>query len=246
MEMIIDVKNITTRFGDNIVHQGLNLHVNRGEIYGLLGPSGCGKTTLMKEMVLLQKYQKGSINVLGYELNDIGHRNAQKLRQQWGMLFQFGALYSSLNIYDNIALSLREYTDISEALIEEIVSYKIDIVGLEQNVKVQFPSQISGGMKKKAALARALVMDPKLLFLDEPTSGLDPISAGEFDALILRLRDRFDLTIVMVTHDLDSIEVTLDRAAILDKQKVVAEGTLEDIMSIDNTFIKTFFKGRKR
>ncbi len=246
METIINVKNITTRFGDNVVHLDLNLHVNRGEIYGLLGPSGCGKTTLMKEMVLLQKYQKGSIDVLGYALNNIRHRNAQKLRQQWGMLFQFGALYSSLNIYDNIALSLREYTDISESLIEEIVSYKIDIVGLEQSVKAQFPSQISGGMKKKAALARALVMDPKLLFLDEPTSGLDPISAREFDALILRLRDRFDLTIVMVTHDLDSIELTLDRAAILDKQKVVAEGTLEDIMSIDNTFIKTFFKGRRR
>ncbi len=243
MEVIIEAKNITTRFGTNIVHQGLNLHVNRGEIYGLLGPSGCGKTTLMKEMVLLQEYQKGNIHVLGYDLNRIGHRDSQALRQQWGMLFQFGALYSSLNVYENIAVSLREYTEISEALINEIVSYKIDIVGLQQSVKTLFPSQISGGMRKKAALARALIMDPKLLFLDEPTSGLDPISAREFDALILRLRDRFDLSIVMVTHDLDSIQLTVDRAAILDEKKVAAEGTIEEIKSIDNTFIKTFFKG---
>jgi len=243
MQTIIQAKDITTRFGVNVVHEGLNLHVNRGEIYGLLGPSGCGKTTLMKEMVLLQEYQKGSMHVLGYDLNRIGHSDAQKLRQQWGMLFQFGALYSSLNIYDNIAVALREYTDISERLINEIVSYKIDIVGLEQSVKVLSPSQISGGMRKKAALARALIMDPKLLFLDEPTSGLDPISAREFDTLILRLRDRFDLSIVMVTHDLDSITLTVDRAAILDDKKVAAEGTIDEIKSIDNRFIKTFFKG---
>ncbi len=244
MEHVIEADNIITRFGKNVVHENLNLHVNRGEIYGLLGPSGCGKTTLMKEMVLLQRYQGGSMRVLGYDLNTISHQKAQELRQQWGVLFQFGALYSSLNIYDNIAVSLREYTTISEALIAEIVSYKLDIVGLEQRVKEQYPSQISGGMKKKAGLARALVMDPKLLFLDEPTSGLDPISAREFDALILRLRERFDLSIVMVTHDLDSIEATLDRAAILDEKRVVAEGDLEMIKSTDNLFIKTFFKGR--
>ena len=244
MQHVIEAKNILTRFGQNIVHQDINLHVNRGEIYGLLGPSGCGKTTLMKEMVLLQKYQGGSMKVLGYDLNHIGHQKAQELRQQWGVLFQFGALYSSLNIYDNIAVSLREYTTISEALIAEIVSYKIHIVGLEQSVKEQYPSEISGGMKKKVGLARALVMDPKLLFLDEPTSGLDPISAREFDALILRLRDRFDLSIVMVTHDLDSIEATLDRAAILDEKRVVAEGDLQTIKATDNLFIKTFFKGR--
>jgi phospholipid/cholesterol/gamma-HCH transport system ATP-binding protein len=243
MKKIIQAEDITTRFGANIVHEGLNLHVNRGEIYGLLGPSGCGKTTLMKEMVLLQEYQKGSMNVLGYDLKRIKHSDAQKLRQQWGMLFQFGALYSSLNIYDNIAVALREYTHISERLINEIVSYKIDIVGLQQSVKLLTPSQISGGMRKKAALARALIMDPKLLFLDEPTSGLDPISAREFDALILRLRDRFDLTIVMVTHDLDSIMLTVDRAAILDEKKVAAEGTIDEIKSIDNHFIETFFKG---
>ncbi|RUM66923.1 MAG: ABC transporter ATP-binding protein [Sulfurimonas sp.] len=244
MSRVIEADNIVTRFGKHVVHQNLNLHVNRGEIYGLLGPSGCGKTTLMKEMVLLQKYQGGSMKVLGYDLNTIGHQKAQELRQQWGVLFQFGALYSSLNIYDNIAVSLREYTTISETLIAEIVSYKIDIVGLQQSVKEQYPSEISGGMKKKAGLARALVMDPKLLFLDEPTSGLDPISAREFDALILRLRTRFDLSIVMVTHDLDSIEATLDRVAILDEKKVVAEGDLATVKATDNRFVKSFFKGR--
>ncbi len=245
MQHVIEAKNIVTRFGKNVVHQDLNLHVNRGEIYGLLGPSGCGKTTLMKEMVLLQHFQGGTMKVLGCDLNNITHKKAQELRQQWGVLFQFGALYSSLNIYDNIALSLREYTTISEALVAEIVSYKLDIVGLEQRVKEQYPSQISGGMRKKAGLARALVMDPQLLFLDEPTSGLDPISAREFDMLILRLRERFDLSIVMVTHDLDSIEATLDRAAILDEKSVVAEGDLKTIKSTNNVFIKTFFKGRQ-
>ncbi|MCF6309013.1 MAG: ATP-binding cassette domain-containing protein [Sulfurimonas sp.] len=241
MENIIEVRDLVTSFGDRIVHDGLNLSIKEGEIYGLLGPSGCGKTTLLREMVMLQKSNSGSIKVLGHELNYIENEEAQQLRQKWGVLFQSGALFSSLKIKDNIALPLIEYTDLSKAMIDEIVEFKISIVGLKSEDANLYPSQISGGMKKKAALARSLAMDPKLLFLDEPTSGLDPISAREFDALILKLRNLLGLTIVMVSHDLQSIYDTLDSVAIIDEKKIVYEGNLNNIKSVKNEFMQTFF-----
>ncbi|MCK4875265.1 MAG: ATP-binding cassette domain-containing protein [Sulfurimonas sp.] len=241
MENIIEVRDVKTIFDERIVHDGLNLTVKEGEIYGLLGPSGCGKTTLLREMVMLQKINSGSIKVLDYELNHIKNEEAQQLRQKWGVLFQSGALFSSLKLKDNIALPLVEYTDLSKEMINEIVEYKISIVGLNHEDANLYPSQISGGMKKKAALARALAMDPKLLFLDEPTSGLDPISAREFDALILKLRDLLGLTIVMVSHDLQSIYDTLDSVAIIDEKKIVYEGSLDNIKSVKNEFMQTFF-----
>ncbi|WP_345993530.1 ATP-binding cassette domain-containing protein [Sulfurimonas sp. HSL-1716] len=242
MKKIIKVRDLQTRFGDNIVHEGLNLHVYEGDIYGILGPSGCGKSTLLREMVMLQEFQKGMIEVLGYDISDISYDDAQNLRKSWGVLFQGGALFSSLNLYENIALPLQEYTKLDKKLISEIVAYKIDIVGLKQSDAYLYPSQISGGMRKKASLARALSLDPKLLFLDEPTSGLDPISAREFDKLILKLRDMLGLTIVMVSHDLKSIYDTLDRVAVIDNKIIVAEGRLEDVVSMDLPFIQTFFK----
>jgi phospholipid/cholesterol/gamma-HCH transport system ATP-binding protein len=241
MNTVIEVKDVKTVFGSRVVHESLNLTIQKGEIYGLLGPSGCGKTTLMREMVMLQKYHSGSINILGYDLTHIGNGDAQKLRRQWGVLFQAGALFSSLTLKENIALALQEYTDLSPKMIEEIVHFKINLVGLKKSDANLYPSQISGGMKKKAGLARALAMDPKLLFLDEPTSGLDPISAREFDALILELRSLLGLTIVMVSHDLQSIYDTLDRVAIIDHKKIAYEGTLANVKSIDNKFITTFF-----
>lgn len=241
MGNIIEVKDVVTSFGDRVVHDGLNLNIKEGEIYGLLGPSGCGKTTLLREMVMLQKINSGSIKVLGHEVNDIDKKEAQQLRQEWGVLFQSGALFSSLRVKDNIALPLIEYTDLSKEMIEEIVEFKISIVGLKPEDANLYPSQISGGMKKKAALARSLAMDPKLLFLDEPTSGLDPISAREFDTLILKLRDLLGLTIVMVSHDLQSIYDTLDSVAIIDEKKIVYEGNLNNIKSVKNEFIQTFF-----
>jgi len=243
MSSIIKVRDLKTVFGTNIVHDGLNLTVNEGELYGLMGPSGCGKTTLLHEMVMLQDYQGGSIEILGNNLNSIRYEEAQKLRREWGVLFQGGALFSSLNLKDNIARPLIEYTDLSQKMIDEIVEFKINIVGLKSSDALLFPSQISGGMTKKAALARALSMDPKLLFLDEPTSGLDPISAREFDKLILDLKQLLGLTIVMVSHDLQSIYDTLDKVAIIDEKKIVYEGTLENIKSVDNDFIHTFFEG---
>jgi len=239
---LIKVRNLTTAFGNRIIHDGLNLTIKEGEIYGLLGPSGCGKTTLLREMVMLQDITSGSIEVLGKKIENIRNRDAQKLRREWGVLFQFGALFSSLTLAENIALPLVEYTKLSKKMIDEIIAFKLSIVGLKQSDAYLYPSEISGGMKKKAGLARALAMDPKLLFLDEPTSGLDPISAREFDELILKLRSMLGLTVVMVTHDLSSIYDTLDRVAIIDEKKIAYEGTLDDIASVKSEFIQTFFR----
>ncbi len=242
MKTLIDVNSVTTVLDNRLIHDKISLKVNEGEIYGLLGPSGCGKTTLLREMVMLQKYNAGSIKVMGHDLDTITHENAQRLRQNWGVLFQAGALFSSLSVAENIALPLVEYTDLSAKMIDEIVEFKLGIVGLKAKDANLYPSQISGGMKKKAALARSLALDPKILFLDEPTSGLDPISAREFDSLILELKSMLKLTIVMVSHDLKSIYDTLDKVAIIDNKKIVYEGSLSDVTSSKNDFIQTFFK----
>lgn len=239
---LIKVKNLKTVFDQKIVHDGLTLSIKEGEIYGLLGPSGCGKTTLLREMVMLQNFHGGSIEILGKKIGALRSKEVLQLKRQWGVLFQFGALFSSLSVAQNIALPLVEYTTLSKKMIDEIVRFKIELVGLKPSDGDLYPSQISGGMRKKAGLARALALDPKLLFLDEPTSGLDPISAREFDKLILRLRKMLHLTIVMVSHDLRSIYDTLDTIAIIDEGKIAYEGSLEHIGSIDNEFVKTFFK----
>ncbi|MDO9266327.1 MAG: ATP-binding cassette domain-containing protein [Sulfurimonas sp.] len=245
MKNIIEVRDVKTLFDERVIHNKISLSVPRGSIYGLLGPSGCGKTTLLREMVMLQKFNGGEIEILGHNLNNISYEEAMLLRREWGVLFQSGALFSSLNLRENIALPLVEYTDLSQAMIKEIVEFKISIVGLKSEDANLYPSQISGGMKKKAALARALAMDPKLLFLDEPTSGLDPVSAREFDALILKLRSLLNLTIVMVSHDLQSVYDTLDKVAVLDNKSVVYEGDLKNILNVENEFIRTFFRGMK-
>lgn len=242
MKALIKVRDVRTVFGTKVVHDGLNLTVNKGEIYGLVGPSGCGKTTVLREMVMLQEISGGKIEVLDHDLSTISSSAAQKLRSEWGVLFQAGALFSSLNIKENISLPLKEYTDLSQKMIDEIVKFKISIVGLKSSDALLYPSEISGGMKKKSALARALAMDPKLLFLDEPTSGLDPISARDFDALIVHLRDLLDLTIVMVSHDLQSVYATLDRVGVIDEKKIIYEGDLKNIKNSTNKFIKTFFR----
>lgn len=242
---IIEVKNTKTIFGTKIVHDGLNLTIPQGSIYGIIGPSGCGKTTLLRQILLLLPLSGGSIDVLGYDVSKISTSEAMELKKHWGVLFQYSALYSSLNLKENIALPLIEYTDLPMSLIDDIVDFKLSIVGLKNSDALLYPSEISGGMKKKAALARALALDPKILFLDEPTSGLDPISAREFDKLIVKLRDLLNLSVIMVSHDLESILNTLDLVAIIDQKKIIYEGDLKSLDSVENSFIDTFFQRRK-
>lgn len=244
-DTVITVLNVVTRFGKNVVHDGISLNVRQGEIYGLLGGSGSGKSTLMKEMIMLRRPQSGEIRVLGQNLLTITRAGATMLRRQWGVLFQAGALYSSLTVRENVGIKLKEYTDLPLKLIQDIVRLKINMVGLPEHAADLYPAELSGGMVKRASLARALAMDPKLLFLDEPTSGLDPLGAEAFDNLILKLREVLGLTVVMVTHDLDSIWTVVDRFAVLGEKKVIAEGTLNEVIQNPHPVIKKFFGGKR-
>ena len=244
-DTVITVLNVVTRFGKNVVHDGISLNVRQGEIYGLLGGSGSGKSTLMKEMIMLRRPQSGEIRVLGQNLLTITRADATMLRRQWGVLFQDGALYSSLTVRENVGIKLKEYTDLPLKLIRDIVRLKINMVGLPEHAADLYPAELSGGMVKRASLARALAMDPKLLFLDEPTSGLDPLGAEAFDNLILKLRELLGLTVVMVTHDLDSIWTVVDRFAVLGEKRVVAEGTLNEVRQNPHPVIKKFFGGTR-
>ena len=241
-ESVVKMRGIVTRFGDNIVHDGVDLDIKQGEIFALLGESGAGKSVLMKEIIMLQEPSEGKIEVLGYDLKETDYAQRQLLRKRWGVLFQFGALLTSLTAAENILLPIREYTSISTNLMEQIVKEKLDMVGLSYKAASLYPSELSGGMVKRVALARALAMEPRLLFLDEPTSGLDPIGARAFDRLIEDLRDILDITVVMITHDLDTIFSIVDKMAILADKKVIAYGTLADVLSTKHPFIDRFFK----
>ena len=242
MRTVIEVNGVVTWFGERVIHDGVSLHVGENEIFGILGESGSGKSVLMKEMIMLHEPNGGEITVLGKNLQTISFDQAQQLRREWGVLFQFGALYSSLTIAENIEVQLKEYTKISKSIRDKLVRSKIALVGLDAHVGSLYPSELSGGMIKRAALARALAMEPKLLFLDEPTSGLDPVGARNFDKLIVELRDMLGITVVMITHDLDSISHIVDRMAILADRRVVAEGTLEEVLESTHPFVEEFFK----
>ena len=226
-KVIIEAKKIITAFGSNVIHDGVSFKIYPQEIFGLLGGSGSGKTTLLREMILLQKVSGGAMHVLGRNVSKLKNEEKQKLRQEWGVLFQFGALFTSLNILENVMIPMREYTDLPPHLIEESARMKLSLVGLPTKVASMYPSELSGGMKKRAGLARSLALDPKLLFLDEPTSGLDPQSARAFDKLILNLRETLGITVVMVTHDKDTIMNVLDRFVILGNKKVLFDGTMD-------------------
>ena len=239
---VIEAKNIVTRFGERTIHDGVSLQIKKNEIYGILGESGSGKSVLMKEMIMLLEPNAGEMKVLGHTLNSIGYKEAQDLRKEWGVLFQFGALYSSMTIAENIEVQLKEYTNISKEMRNKLVRSKIALVGLGAYVGALYPSELSGGMIKRAALARALAMEPKLLFLDEPTSGLDPVGARNFDKLIVDLRNSLGITVVMITHDLDSIFSIVDRMAVLADKHVVAEGTLKNVLQSQHPFVEDFFK----
>ncbi len=242
MNIVISVEDVVTRFGTRTIHDGVSLHIDENEIYGILGESGSGKSVLMREMIMLLEPTAGEISVLGKPLRDIGFQDAQALRADWGVLFQFGALYSSLTIAENIEVQLKEFTNISKMMRDNLVRSKLELVGLDPEVASLYPSELSGGMVKRAALARALAMEPKLLFLDEPTSGLDPIGARNFDALIVKLRDLLGITVVMITHDLESIFSIVDRMAVLADKRVVAQGSLENVLQSQHPFVEEFFK----
>ncbi|MCB4765488.1 MAG: ATP-binding cassette domain-containing protein [Sulfurovum sp.] len=242
MSTVINIENIITRFRGRTIHDGVSLHIEKNEIYGILGKSGSGKSVLMREMIMLLEPSGGKIEVLGRNIGTIGFKEAQKLRGEWGVLFQFGALYSSLTVAENIEIQLKEYTHLNKYMREKLVRSKIALVGLDAHVATLYPSELSGGMVKRAALARALAMDPKLLFLDEPTSGLDPVGARNFDKLIVELRNMLGITVVMITHDLDSIFNIVDRMAILADKQVVAEGNMKKVLCSTHPFVEAFFK----
>lgn len=242
-EAVIEMQDVVTRFGDHVVHNGVNLSVRRAEIFAVIGGSGSGKSTLLREMILLQKPTQGTIRILGTPLDGIDEAAALELRQRWGVMFQHGGLFGSLTVLENIGLPLREHTDLSSALIDEIARWKLSMAGLRPEVANQYPSELSGGMMKRASLARALALDPELLFLDEPTAGLDPSSAAGVDDLVCTLRDLYGLTVVMITHDLDLLWQVADRVAVLGDGTVQAVASMQELAGTDNPLVKTFFDG---
>ncbi len=240
---VVEVREVCTRFGEHIVHAGVNLTVGKAEIFALIGGSGSGKSTLLNEMIMLQRPDSGSIQVLGEKLNNLSAQQTMDLRKRYGVMFQHGGLFGSLTVRENIGLPMREHTDLADALIDEIADWKLTMTGLKSAVGMQYPAELSGGMLKRASLARALVLDPELLFLDEPTTGLDPESAAEIDEVVCRLRNQNGLTIVMVTHDLDMLWQVTNRVAVLANGKVQAMGTMQELSTSDNAEIKKFFDG---
>ena len=244
-EAVLSVKGLTVAFGSNVVLDKLDLDVYRGEILGFVGASGAGKSVLMRTVLRLLPRQSGTISILGADYDAVTPEERIGLDMRLGVLFQQGALFSSLTVKENIQLPMREYLDLPKWLMDELAYLKIKLVGLNADAADKYPSQLSGGMIKRAALARALALDPALVFLDEPTSGLDPIGAAEFDELIAQLRDTLGLTVYMVTHDLDSLFSVCDRIAVLGQKRVLVEGTLDDMLACDDTWVQTYFRGKR-
>ncbi len=239
---IITVRDLVTRFGPQVIHQGLGLDVQKGEILGIVGGSGTGKSVLLKEMIGLIRPAAGQIRVLGEDPHIGDRRRSEALRRRWGVLFQEGALFSALSVAQNILMPMREFTNLNIPLRRDLTAIKIGLVGLPQEAADKRPSELSGGMKKRVGLARALALDPEILFLDEPTAGLDPIGANAFDELILSLRRSLGLTVVMITHDLDSLITICDRIAVLVDKRVVT-GTLDELMQNGHPWIRDYFGG---
>jgi phospholipid/cholesterol/gamma-HCH transport system ATP-binding protein len=239
----IEISKLSTRFGDHVVHDELDLEVRRAEIFALIGGSGSGKSTLLREMILLRRPDSGSIRVLGADLENLSDEEARALRRRWGVMFQHGGLFGSLTVTENLGLPLREHSGLDDASIDEIAAWKLAMTGLAPEVGAQYPSELSGGMLKRASLARALALDPELLFLDEPTAGLDPDSAAGVDELVRKLRDLFGLTIVMITHDLDLLWQVADRVAVLAEGKVQCVGSMSELSRVEHPAVRRYFSG---
>jgi len=243
-DVIISVKGLDNRFGSQVVHEGLDLDVRRGEIIGVVGGSGSGKSVLMRSILALRKPDAGEIQVLGVDARSEDPEIRQRIERSTGVLFQDGALFSSLTVGENVQVPLKEYhPDLPDSLRYELALLKVKLAGLPASALNKLPSQLSGGMRKRAGLARALAVDPPLLFLDEPTAGLDPIAASEFDELIQTLQKALGLTVFLITHDLDTLYAICDRVAVIADKKVIAVGTLEEIEQLDHPWAKEYFHG---
>ena len=241
-DIVIRVKGVVTRFGAVTIHEGINLEVRRGEVLGVVGGSGTGKSVLLRTIIGLTRPSAGGIEVFGHDMLRLSAAEQRQLEQRWGVLFQDGALFSSLTVAQNIEVPLREHYPMPEPLMDEIAACKIAMVGLPEDTAEKFPAQLSGGMRKRSGLARALALDPEILFLDEPTAGLDPISAADFDQLIRDLKASLGLTVFLVTHDLDTLFAICDRVAVL-VDKTLRIGTLAQHLQDDHPWIHAYFHG---
>jgi phospholipid/cholesterol/gamma-HCH transport system ATP-binding protein len=242
-DVVIRVKDLRNAFGTHVVHENLDLEVRRGEIMGVVGGSGTGKSVLMRSILGLQKPASGTVELLGENVGAMPEKEAMEVRRRSGVLFQNGALFSGLTVSENVQVPLREFYGIRQPLSAELADYKISMVGLEPEAALKFPSELSGGMRKRASLARALALDPELLFLDEPTAGLDPIGAAAFDELIRSLKEALDITVFLITHDLDTLHAICDRIAVLADKRVLAVGTIPELLTFDHPWIQEYFCG---
>jgi phospholipid/cholesterol/gamma-HCH transport system ATP-binding protein len=244
-DTIIEVRGLTVGFDDRTVLDGVDLDVYRGEILGFVGGSGAGKSVLMRTIIGLLPRRAGTIKVLGVDMTKAKDEARQSVERRWGVLFQQGALFSSLTVKENLQFPVREYLKLSQRLLDELAVAKLEMVGLDASACDKFPSELSGGMTKRVALARALALDPDIVFLDEPTSGLDPIGAADFDTLIATLQRTLGLTVFMVTHDLDSLHTVCDRIAVLADHKVIAAGTMDTMLASEHPWLRAYFHGKR-
>jgi len=244
-DVVIEVRDVVVGFGSHIVLDHVDLDVYRGEILGFVGGSGAGKSVLMRAIIGLLPKREGAIKIFGTDMAAASDLERQAIERRWGILFQQGALFSSLTVMENLQFPVREYLDLSQDLLDELAVAKLAMVGLDASVCDKFPSELSGGMTKRVALARALALDPEIVFLDEPTSGLDPIGAGEFDSLIATLQRTLGLTVFMVTHDLDSLHTVCDRIAVLADGKIIAAGTMDTMLASTHPWLQAYFHGKR-
>jgi phospholipid/cholesterol/gamma-HCH transport system ATP-binding protein len=238
---IIEISGLKNFLGGQWVHSDVNLTVKKGEILAIIGGSGSGKTTLLRSILMLQEPSAGRIHVFGEDVLSIDEADANEIRKRWGMLFQHSALFSALTVAENIMFPMKELTTLDSQFMRELAMLKLALVGLSKETAGKLPSELSGGMQRRAAAARAIAMDPELLFLDEPTSGLDPLSAKKFDELILFLRDTLNLTVVVISHDIESLKRTTDRVAFVGKGKIISVEPIEDLMNNKNPLIQDYF-----
>jgi len=245
LEVLIRVRDLVVEFGRHRVLDRLSLDVRQGEILGLVGGSGSGKSVLMRAIIGLVPKRQGRIEVFGIDLDQASEAERRAVERRWGILYQQGALFSSLTVRENVKFPMREHLEISESLMDEVAMAKLDLVGLDPDDAEKFPAELSGGMTKRVALARALALDPEIVFLDEPTSGLDPIIAGDFDSLIQTLQQTLGLTVFMVTHDLDSLNSVCDRVAALADGRIVAEGPISTMLASQHPWVQAYFHGKR-